>query len=402
METKLQTIAKEMAIELEYFSKDYQDSDAYTYETGAYELISNFSNQLFQAMMGEIPKGENSKVKIATTLGEIVVKKGHPMSTRPMGFQISPRLQEHACRLGSRLVFSEASEELKELSGITISDKQIERICHTYGEKLDEIDWQEAYSDSVQTKISHNRGENIYAMVDGSMILTREEKWKEIKLGRVFTESSQVTISKGRNILTSSVYTAHIGNAADFWERFSKEIPPEDEIVFISDGARWIWNYISERYPNSTQILDLYHCKEHIFQFANEFFTNELKTQEFAESICGLLMTSKVDEALNKIRDLIAIGKKKQLQEKLLVYLENNKKRIDYGKYIDKGLLVGSGAIESAHREIIQKRMKLSGQRWTMKGAQQIANLRVYKKSGRWDVLMNFINNQSFTLKKLA
>ena len=160
-----------------------------------------------------------------------------------------------------------------------------------------------------------------------------------------------MAISKGRNILTSSVYTAHIGNAADFWERFSKEIPPANDIVFISDGARWIWNYISERYPNSTQILDLYHCKEHIFQFANEFFTNELQAKEFAESICELLMASKVDEALNRIRDLTAIGKKKQLQEKLLVYLENNEKRIDYGKFIDKGLLVGSGAIESAHRK---------------------------------------------------
>jgi hypothetical protein len=400
--TKLQKIAKDMANELGKFSENYQESDAYTFETGAYELITKFSNQLFQGMVGEIPKGENSKVKIATTLGEIVVKKGHPMSTRPMGFQISPRLQEHACRIGSRLVFSEASEELKELSGITMSDKQIERMCHTYGGKLDEIDWQEAYSDSVQTKIPHDKKENVYAMVDGSMILTREEKWKEIKLGRIFTEGSQVAISKERNILTSSIYTAHIGNAADFWERFSKELPPVDNIVFISDGARWIWNYISERYPNSTQILDLYHCKEHIYGFANEFFTEKQHAKQFAESICELLTTGTVDGALNKIRHLPADGNKKQSKEKLLTYLENNKTRIDYRKYIEQGLLVGSGAIESAHREIIQKRMKLSGQRWTIKGAQQIANLRVFKKSGRWDILMNYINNQSLTLKKAA
>lgn len=43
--------------------------------------------------------------------------------------------------------------------------------------------------------------------------------------------------------------------------------------------------------------------------------------------------------------------------------------------------LIGSGAIEAAHRNVIQKRLKLSGQRWTIKGAQQITNLRTYKKS---------------------
>ena len=64
---------------------------------------------------------------------------------------------------------------------------------------------------------------------------------------------------------------------------------------------------------------------------------------------------------------------------KLLTYLTNNKKRINYGKFIKDGLLIGSGAIESANRDVIQKRMKLSGQRWTIQGAKQMLNLRIYR-----------------------
>lgn len=56
-----------------------------------------------------------------------------------------------------------------------------------------------------------------------------------------------------------------------------------------------------------------------------------------------------------------------------------------------KGYLIGSGAIESAHRNVVQQRLKLSGQRWSVQGAQQIVNLRAYKKSDRWNEVVDFI-----------
>ena len=58
-----------------------------------------------------------------------------------------------------------------------------------------------------------------------------------------------------------------------------------------------------------------------------------------------------------------------------------------YGFYKEKKLMIGSGAIEAAHRQVIQKRMKLSGQRWSMKGAQAILQLRVAKKSDKWNLV---------------
>ena len=91
--------------------------------------------------------------------------------------------------------------------------------------------------------------------------------------------------------------------------------------------------------------------------------------------------------------------KRNSAKEKLLKYLENNKKRINYGKYKKMGLLIGSGAIESAQRDVIQKRMKLSGQRWTKSGAQQIVNLRVHKKNNRWERVVDCIN-EIYTINK--
>ena len=298
-------------------------------------------------------------------------------------------------RLGSKLVFEESCEELELLLGIDMNAKQIERVCHYYGNLLEQIEWREAYSDSIQLKLQFKPEENIYAMLDGSMLLTREEKWKEIKLGRIFTSDSMTQTSKDRGKITDTIYVSHFGKSDEFWEKFSKEIPANEKLVFINDGAKWIWNYIDDHYPNSTQILDYFHCKEHIYDFAKLLFrSDKVKIDKFVDKIIEYLFAKQVDEALNEINTLKCHNKTQQLEKKkLLNYLTTNKKRINYGKYINQGLLIGSGAIEAAHRDVLQKRLKLSGQHWTIEGAQQIANLRTCKKSNNWDEVKCLIIN---------
>ena len=63
---------------------------------------------------------------------------------------------------------------------------------------------------------------------------------------------------------------------------------------------------------------------------------------------------------------------------------------MDYSYYKQIGAgLIGSGAIESAHRTVVQKRMKQSGQRWSYKGAQKMLNLRVIKMNGQWQKIIH-------------
>jgi hypothetical protein len=106
-----------------------------------------------------------------------------------------------------------------------------------------------------------------------------------------------------------------------------------------------------------------------------------------------MLLAQKVDDLLTSIKQQPCGNKHiEREKEKLFNYLQNNQKRINYGLFKKRGLLYGSGAIESANRTIIQKRMKLSGQRWTISGAQQMINLRVCFKNGQSEKLHNLIN----------
>lgn len=145
---------------------------------------------------------------------------------------MSPYYQELACLLGQALPFDEASAMAAKLLGQALSDKQIERPCHYYGQELEEITHQEpAYQ---VDKALH------YAMMDGSMAYVRQQGWKEIKLGRVFAAGERIEEKKRASIRQSS-YVAHLGNHTAFLEKFEHLLCGKKQVVAIADGARWIW-----------------------------------------------------------------------------------------------------------------------------------------------------------------
>src|SRR5215469_87248 len=103
-----------------------------------------------------------------TGFGVITLRKGHSLAVSPGGFKISAYLQEQMCRTGTKMTFEEASEELNELLDLDTNAKQIERLCHHYGEELNQINWREVYSDGVQLHIPFNP--HLYVLMDGCML----------------------------------------------------------------------------------------------------------------------------------------------------------------------------------------------------------------------------------------
>ena len=95
-------------------------------------------------MVGDIPKSKNDRITLLTSLGDVCFPKNHSFAAAPGGFKISALLQEHLCRVGTKLTFAEASEEVTKLIGIEVNAKQIERVCHHSGEQLEQVDWKES------------------------------------------------------------------------------------------------------------------------------------------------------------------------------------------------------------------------------------------------------------------
>lgn len=231
-----------------------------------------------------------------------------------------------------------------------------------------------------------------YAMMDGSMVFIKgaENGWKELKLGRVFSDKSAYQ-EKKRGIIKESDYVAHLGNSEDFLNKFEHLISSKTSLVAISDGARWIWEYWDTFHPQATQILDFFHVMEKIGLWATIILKDEKERKSWMKSCEELLLNNEIGEVIIQIQSVDCLGDLLKKQKELLTYLLNNQRRMQYKTYKDKGLFIGSGAIEAANKEVIQKRFKLSGQRWTKKGLQQIANLRTAQKSKKWYNVLNLI-----------
>lgn len=302
----------------------------------------------------------------------------------PYGFQMSPYLQDLVAFTGQNHVFEDGSEQLEKLLGLQVTAKQIERVTHGYGELIE--------LKPSQPSQTHPKEGLHYCMVDGGMVLTREDDWKEMKLARVFEAKSHMSASEKRNFIKESTYEAHLGGCCPFFNKLEKTTDYLENMVWVCDGAKWIWNWASTYYPESTQILDWFHASEKLHGFAKLAIKGPSQRKQWVSQQQDLLMDDQVETVIANISLMSCKGKALQSKRSILTYYENNMGRMQYKTYKEEGLLIGSGPMEAAHRHVIQSRMKLSGQRWTIKGAQQVANLRVANKSGNWDQVLKLIN----------
>lgn len=308
-------------------------------------------------------------------------------------FKVTVYLQVLICLLGQQTVFENASELLHQFLGIEVSPKQTQRISEWHGKQIDPIIKANHTVYMPQMPSPKTDDERTYVMMDGSMVYTREEKWKEIKLGRIFHECQNIDIQKDRNEIQHSVYVSHLGSVEGFFPKLERHLAVvRSKKVFICDGAKWIWKWVEDNYPGSIQILDYYHAVEKIENLARLHFIREDEKKDWLGEQKNLLFENQVTKVIDNLRGIKTRSKiETQAKELAIQYYAEHEDRMQYKTYRTKGLLIGSGPIEAAHRNVVQQRLKLSGQRWSIPGAQAIVNLRCYHQSKAWGIIEKLI-----------
>ncbi len=306
-------------------------------------------------------------------------------------FAMSERVRTLCCLVGQGEVYSQASEVLDKVGGIVISGMQLQRVCTHYGSLLDPLI--AANCEAVIPRTDQkDKQDPLYVMVDGAMLFTREDKWRELKLGRIFTGDQVVQLNKSRRAVRHSIYVSHLGSVNDFFPKLERHLVNYHNRVIIGDGAKWIWNWAEDNYPGAIQILDFYHAKEKLVLFARHQWQCDEQRRSWIKEQSDKLLNDELEKVLGCIRSCRARNEEARVAKtKLLDYYIEHDDRMQYKTYRDRGLLIGSGPIEAAHRSVIQQRMKLSGQKWSVLGAQAMANLRCYKCSGAWSMVEKVI-----------
>lgn len=307
-------------------------------------------------------------------------------------YGISRKLQELICLVGQSQVFEDGEKLFLQMMGITMSGKQIQRVSECYGEHIEAQHQRYVEEGESAPVLADKKKDTVYVMVDGSMLFTREEGWKEIKVGRVFAQKDCVGVQEKRNEVVKSQYVCHLGNAQEFLKKFECYVDDYEKKVCIADGATYIWNWAESHYPKMVQILDYFHAVEKLSDYVKEQIPDAEKRKQWMDKQEKLLLDNGASTVLKAIGQQQGRTEAAEKQRKAAIsYYENNLKRMQYKTYRELGYMIGSGPIESAHRDVVQQRLKLSGQRWTIKGAQRIVNLRAYQKSSRWDEVVEII-----------
>lgn len=299
-------------------------------------------------------------------------------------------MQELMCFTGQSLVYEEAQQILAKTLGTDVSGMQIQRVCQHYGMNLEKLIDQNC--ESMIPKIESSKKEDpVYVMMDGSMIYTRDKDWKELKLGSLFYDCQVIDIQSNRREICDVVYVSHLGSVSEFFPKFERHIVGYQNKVILGDGARWIWKWAEDNYPGAIQILDYYHAKEKLVIFAQHHFKDEDKRKEWLDENQKQLLNNEVEKVIEQLMKMRARPESKTHKQKAIEYFLEHEDRMQYKTYLESNLLIGSGPIEAAHRSVIQQRMKLSGQKWSVKGANAMATLRCFNKSNAWGKVARLI-----------
>ncbi len=153
--------------------------------------------------------------------------------------------------------------------------------------------------------------------------------------------------------------------------------------VILGDGAQWIWRIAAEDYPGAIQIVDLWHAKEHLWQGARALCdAHPAQVEAWAHARCDDLEQGRLDGLLATLRTHADTC---EPAGKCADYIDKNRSRMRYPDFRAQGLCVGSGVVESGCKSIVGSRLKQSGMRWTVNGANSILALRCCVLSGGYE-----------------
>jgi hypothetical protein len=155
----------------------------------------------------------------------------------------------------------------------------------------------------------------------------------------------------------------------------------------LGDGAKWIWNQVSALFPTAVQILDYYHCREHVHKVASlQFGEDTGQEQEWVEAMMARLFWGYVHWAIEGLEALQPRDSQAAEEiRKLIGFLRNSERRLHYRTARTGGYPIGSGGIEAANKCISHVRLKRSGAWWYVEKANQMLALRCAKYNGTFE-----------------
>lgn len=293
---------------------------------------------------------------------------------------------------GVSVAFEEARQQIQRFLQVDVSPNTIRQETQWLGEKQAEQEqiWQGRSQDLAylqQREQAPERPQRLYGSLDGAFVPVGQE-WKEAKLISWY----QVGERYGQAELHAQAIHHYVSleEAARFGElvwatAVEQQADRAQELIFVCDGAAWIWKLVDQYFPQAVQIVDWYHACQYLYPVAEALFEPPEQQAKWVAEMKAFLWEGEVQVVIQTCQDRLAeAGAPVQ---RLITYYRNNQERMRYAAFRQANYLIGSGTVESGCKQVVSLRLKRSGATWSLAGASATAKARAAWLSGSWDSL---------------
>ena len=303
----------------------------------------------------------------------------------------SPRVKELVASICGALPYTAASRLIERTAGLVIEESSEEEIVKDVGERL-RCEEQEAIVAAVDTGeeiYCEETPQRLYIGMDAAKAHT-DGQWHDIKTAVVY--EGIVPAGKDTDTVANARYIAAQEKSEDFGRRIYTRAMQAGhgvarEQIVIADGADWIWNEVRNHFPGSIKIIDYWHACEHIHSLAQALYgEGNTKGKRWANEHCRKLKDKGPGSLLRAMKRRRARNEHEREALRLEKgYFRKYRKYMNYPAYSEKGMMIGSGPVESACKVIVGQRLKQAGMRWTSGGADAVLAVRTALLSSEFD-----------------
>jgi len=295
-------------------------------------------------------------------------------------------LQRALTDFGADISFGQAAEKMREHYGLEIPVCTIQKITEGHARKI---------ADLKNPKVIES-SKLLITEMDGGMVPIVEvgEKAEGVdlrKTRKVCWKEAKLCFARAHNKV-NRIYAAIIGTpeeaGANLYECARRAGLIETTYVHaLGDGAQWIVDQIENQFGAQAHFLvDFFHMCEYLAQAS--IWCNNLDQKKWLEEKKDEMKSGKTEEVLCELKTKLAEQEKVTEENGLgrcVRYIEKRIKYMDYKQAKEKELPIGSGEIESSHRHIVQKRLKIAGAWWKTENANAMLQLRTARANGYWE-----------------
>ena len=314
-----------------------------------------------------------------------------------LGAKVSPRgcsrpLQRAIVDFAADDPFAQVALKLREHYGFEIGESTVQRIALGHAKAM----FESGRPSSEFPKVP-GRHKQIVAQIDGGMIpvVTPDADRKDKRKGKTLSwREAKISLAHAKGSRTP-VYGGGIEGGVEaagqrlFACAVRAGFGADSRVHAVGDGAPWIVGQIEERFgEQGSYLIDFYHVCEYLGAAAKTIAPDAATGKTWMEAQKDALKTGRVEAVLNALaphREAPEVSDEQAPVRACHRYLGGRTDLLKYREALAEGLPIGSGEIESAHRYVAQKRLKLPGAWWLVEHAEHMLALRINRLNGDWE-----------------